>query len=125
MKMASTNGFQAVAYRIFSVFFFFALWLNGAAFAADLTIFAAASLKEALDENVKTFNLKTGHQARVSYAASNALARQIENGAPADLFISADEDWMDYVAQKNLISAATRRNLVTNSLVLIRFFCAT
>ena len=118
------NGFHQrfSGYRIshfFRFFIFFALWLNGAAFAADLTIFAAASLKEALDENVKAFNLKTGYQVRVSYAGSNALARQIENGAPADLFIPADEEWMDYAAQKNLISAGTRRNLVTNRLVLI------
>ena len=95
------------------------MWLGGAAYATDLTIFAAASLKEALDENVKAFAAKTGHLVRVSYAGSNALAKQIENGAPADLFISADEEWMDYVAQRNLLSAGTRRNLVTNSLVLI------
>ena len=95
------------------------MWLGGAAYATDLTIFAAASLKEALDENVKALTAKSGYQVRVSYAGSNALARQIENGAPADLFIPADEEWMDYAAQKNLISAGTRRNLVTNRLVLI------
>ena len=106
-------------YCIRCFFISLVLGLSGAAYAADLTIFAAASLKEALDENVKAFNLKTGHQVRVSYAGSNALAKQIENGAPADLFISADEEWMDYVAQKNLISAGTRRDLVTNRLVLI------
>jgi molybdate transport system substrate-binding protein len=87
--------------------------------AADITVFAAASLKESLDENVKTFAAKTGHRVRVSYAGSNALARQIENGAPADLFLSADEEWMDYVAQKNLIVAATRKNLLVNTLVLV------
>lgn len=95
------------------------LCLGSAACAADLTVFAAASLKEALDENVKAFNLKTGHIVRVSYAGSNALARQIENGAPADLFISADEAWMDYLEKKNLLHTGTRRNLLTNSLVLI------
>jgi molybdate transport system substrate-binding protein len=56
---------------------------------------------------------------RVSYAGSNALAKQIENGAPADLFLSADEEWMDYVAQKNLIAPGTRRNLLLNTLVLV------
>ena len=95
------------------------LCLCGATYAADLTIFAAASLKEALDENVKAFSAKTAHRVRVSYAASNALAKQIENGAPADGFISADEEWMDYVAKKNLLAPGTRRNLVTNSLVLV------
>ena len=112
------NGFHQ-RFSVSGILVFLTLWLGGAAYATDLTIFAAASLKEALDENVKAFNLKTGHQVRVSYAGSNALARQIENGAPADLFISADKEWMDYVAQRNLISAGTRRNLVTNSLVLI------
>ncbi len=99
---------------------FFVFWgCAGTAYAADLTIFAAASLKEALDENVKAFSAKTAHRVRVSYAASNALAKQIENGAPADLFISADEEWMDYVAQKSLLASGTRRNLVTNRLVLV------
>ncbi len=94
-------------------------WLCGVACAADLTIFAAASLNEALNENVKTFNANSGHRVRVSYAASSALAKQIENGAPADVFISADAEWMDYAAQKNLLAPGTRRNLVGNSLVLI------
>ena len=98
---------------------FAALWLGGAAAAADLTIFAAASLKEALDANVKAFNLKTSHKVRVSYAGSNALARQIENGAPADVFIAADVEWMDYLAQKKMLVTATRRDLATNRLVLI------
>jgi molybdate transport system substrate-binding protein len=93
--------------------------LGASALAADITVFAAASLKESLDENVKAFAAKTGHQVRVSYAGSNALAKQIENGAPADLFLSADEEWMDYVAQKNLIVPGTRRNLLVNTLVLV------
>lgn len=90
------------------------------AMAADVTVFAAASLKESLDEQVKVFS--ASHKdvyVRVSYAASNALAKQIEAGAPAHLFISADEEWMDYVAQKKLIVAASRRDLVRNDLVLI------
>ena len=98
------------------------IWLlsiAAVASAADITIFAAASLKESLDENARTFAAKSGHQVRVSYAASNALARQIENGAPADLFLSADEEWMDYVAQRNLLAQGTRRNLVVNTLVLV------
>lgn len=95
------------------------LALTGSNWAADITVFAAASLKESLDENIKAFAAKTGNQVRVSYAGSNALARQIESGAPADLFISADEEWMDHVAQKNLLAPGSRRNLVRNSLVLI------
>ena len=99
---------------------FAGLLLHVSATAADLTVFAAASLKESLDEQIKVFNASNKDtQVRVSYAASNALAMQIESGAPANLFISADEEWMDYLAQKGLIVAASRRDLVKNDLVLI------
>jgi molybdate transport system substrate-binding protein len=74
-------------------------------------VFAAASLKNALDEAVP--------QATISYGASSALARQIENGAPADVFIPADLAWMDYVEKKGLLAPGTRRNLLGNRLVLI------
>ena len=82
-------------------------------------IFAAASLQTALDALIAPLERLTGAQVRVSYAASSALARQIENGAPADLFISADLDWMDYLAGKQLIRADSRVNLLGNRLVLI------
>ena len=93
--------------------------LSQVASATDITVFAAASLKEALDEQVSAWSARSGHRVRVSYAGSNALARQIESGAPANLFISADEEWMDYLAQKKLIVAASRRDLVKNDLVLV------
>jgi molybdate transport system substrate-binding protein len=89
------------------------------AFAETVTVFAAASLKDALDENVKAYQAGTADRIVVSYAASSALARQIEAGAPADLFISADLDWMDYLEQRGLIKAATRLNLLRNRLALI------
>lgn len=89
------------------------------ALADTVTVFAAASLKEALDANAKDFEARTGHKVVVSYAASNALAKQIENGAPADLFISADTDWIDYVEKKDLVVPGSRRNLLGNDLVLI------
>jgi molybdate transport system substrate-binding protein len=85
-----------------------------------MVVFAAASLKNALDEIAATWAKDTGRPApRISYAASSALARQMEQGAPADLFISADLDWMDYAAGKNLIRADTRFNLLGNKIVLI------
>lgn len=84
-----------------------------------LTVFAAASLKESLDEAAFAYKQQTGQEVRVSYAASSALARQIEQGAPADVFISADLDWMDYLQQRKRIDATTRRNLLGNTLVLI------
>ncbi|GJE13320.1 MULTISPECIES: molybdate ABC transporter substrate-binding protein [Methylobacterium] len=92
----------------------------GVAQAADtVTVFAAASLKNALDNAGKAFTSQTGVELRASYAASSALARQIESGAPADLFASADLDWMDYLAKTNLIRPDTRVNLLGNRLVLI------
>ncbi len=93
---------------------------NGPARAADtVTVFAAASLKNGLDAVNATFEAMTGKSVSVSYAASSALAKQIESGAPADVFLSADLAWMDYLAEKNLIRADTRTNLLGNSLVLV------
>src|SRR5260221_10183403 len=85
----------------------------------DLLVFAAASLKTALDEINAQFQRDKGTKATTSYAASPALAKQIESGAPADVFISADLDWMDYLGQRALIRADTRHNLVSNAIVLI------
>ncbi|MET0869783.1 MAG: molybdate ABC transporter substrate-binding protein [Methyloceanibacter sp.] len=93
--------------------------LGGPARASDVTIFAAASLKNALDDAVKRYETKTGRKIVVSYAASSALARQIEAGAPADIFFSADLDWMDELEKKNLIDAASRQTLLGNTLILI------
>ena len=84
-----------------------------------ITVFAAASMKNALDEIDATYTAKTGVKITVSYAASSALAKQIEQGAPADVFISADTDWMDYATAKKTISEPTRVNLLGNSIVLI------
>ncbi|MGN7919160.1 molybdate ABC transporter substrate-binding protein [Lysobacter sp. 22409] len=86
---------------------------------APITVFAAASLKESLDEAAAAYTRASGQSVRVSYAASSALARQIEQGAPADVFLSADQDWMDYLQQRKLIDAGSRRNLLGNRLVLI------
>lgn len=87
--------------------------------AADVLVFAAASLKDALEAQAKQFQSSTGNKAVASYAASSALAKQIENGAPADLFISADQEWMDYLAARKLIDARSRVSLLSNRLVLI------
>jgi molybdate transport system substrate-binding protein len=87
--------------------------------AADVTVFAAASLKEAMDDQAKRFDASTGNKVIVSYGASNALAKQIEAGAPADVFISADLDWMDYLDQRRLLAPNTRFDLLRNALVLI------
>ncbi|MBY0320557.1 MAG: molybdate ABC transporter substrate-binding protein [Reyranella sp.] len=87
---------------------------------SNVVIFAAASLKNALDEIAATWSKDTGKPApKISYAASSALAKQMEQGAPADMFISADLDWMDYVQGKNLIKTDTRFNLLGNKIVII------
>src|SRR5437762_10482646 len=90
-----------------------------AARAQDVVVFAAASLTNALDAAAKLFEQQAGAHAKISYAASSVLAKQIGSGAPADLFISADLDWMNYLEQRHLIQPATRRNLLGNRLVLI------
>jgi molybdate transport system substrate-binding protein len=87
--------------------------------APGVLIFAAASLKEVLDEIARSAEAETGTSIRVSYAASSALARQIEAGAPAHIFISADADWMDYLAAKDLVLRDSRVDLVGNRLVLV------
>jgi molybdate transport system substrate-binding protein len=84
-----------------------------------LTVFAAASLKNALDDIDTEFSKASGVKVAASYAASSALAKQIEQGAPADVFASADLDWMDYAHDKKLVNDATRINLLGNRLVLI------
>jgi molybdate transport system substrate-binding protein len=97
----------------------FALTAASAHAAEPLTVFAAASLKEAMDTAATQYEQRTGTTVRVSYAASSALARQIEQGAPADVFFSADLEWMDYLTQRSKIDNASRHNLLGNTLVLI------
>lgn len=82
-------------------------------------VFAAASLKSALDEIADYWRRERRGQVVISYAATSALARQVEQGAPADVFISADLDWMDYLAQRELIKPESRVNLLGNRLVVV------
>src|SRR5882724_3113579 len=84
-----------------------------------LTVFAAASMKNALDDINAAFLKANGIKVTASYAASSALAKQLEQGAPADVFASADLEWMDYASQKKAIKDDTRVNLLGNKLVLI------
>ncbi|MCW5604328.1 MAG: molybdate ABC transporter substrate-binding protein [Burkholderiales bacterium] len=103
--------------KFFSVLALFVILLPQA--AADTTVFAAASMKNALDEVQKIWAAQNGGKVIASYAASSALARQIEKGAPADIFISADLDWMDYLSQRKLVNEGSRTNLLRNQLVMI------
>lgn len=85
----------------------------------EVVVFAAASLKTALDEVAAGFRAATGHEVTISYAGSNQLAKQIIQGAPADIYLSAAETWMDEVEKAGLIVPGTRGDLLGNSLVLI------
>jgi molybdate transport system substrate-binding protein len=111
--------------KIFGVVLMTWLWAFGAAaFAAEaekpsLTVFAAASLTNALQELGDGFTRETSIPVRFSFASSAALARQIENGSPADIFFSADLEWMDYLQTRNLIQRDTRHDVLGNRLVLI------
>jgi molybdate transport system substrate-binding protein len=91
----------------------------GAAADRPILVFAAASMKNAVDDVDAAFTKKTGLKVAASYAASSALMKQIEEGAPADVFASADLDWMDYGSQHKLVQDDTRTNLLGNRLVLI------
>jgi molybdate transport system substrate-binding protein len=99
------------------------VWLSVAfpAQAQDrpVLVFAAASLRTALDEAAAAFRRERGQAVAISYAASGALARQIEQGAPADIFISADPPWMDYAVERRLVRPETRVDLLGNELVLV------
>ena len=90
-----------------------------AAQGKDTLVFAAASLKNALDEIAGQWQRQTGKKVAISYAASNNLIKQIEQGAPADIFFSADTDWMDYGQQKGLIKPDTRTELLGNRIVIV------
>jgi len=97
-----------------------ALCLSTAAVRAEeVVVFAAASLTNALNEIGASFAAQTGHTLKPSYAASSALAKQVEQGAPAHVFASADLKWMDYLVDKKLVNNDTRFNLLGNTLVLV------
>jgi molybdate transport system substrate-binding protein len=90
-----------------------------AAAIETMTVFAAASMRNALDDTNVTFRKLTGVKVIASYAATSALVKQMEQGAPADVFVSADMKWMDYAIAHNLVKPDTRVNLLGNRLVMI------
>ncbi|MCE8553460.1 molybdate ABC transporter substrate-binding protein [Ruegeria pomeroyi] len=96
-----------------------ALLLAGPARAEQVTVFAAASLKTALDEIAAGFEAATGNSVTLSFAGSSVLARQIGLGAPAQVFVSANPGWMDWLADQGRIDPTSRRDLVSNRLVLV------
>ena len=93
--------------------------LQAARAADEITVFGAASLTDALSEIAAQYEAQTGVVVRLSFASSSTLARQIESGAPAQVYASADVKWMDYLEERDLIAAASRVNPIGNRLVLI------
>ena len=93
--------------------------ITGPALADEVVVFAAASLKNALDGIAADYQAATGNTVTISYAGSNALAKQIIEGAPADIFLSASEPWMDEVEKAGLVVDGTRADLLGNRLVLV------
>jgi molybdate transport system substrate-binding protein len=105
--------------RPFSLAAALSLALSTPSLAEEVVVFAAASMKTALDSFAADFQAATGHQVTISYGGSNALAKQIIEGAPADIFLSAAVNWMDEVEKEGLVAEGMRRDLFGNSLVLI------
>jgi molybdate transport system substrate-binding protein len=95
------------------------LALPARAQSPDVIVFAAASLKNALDAVAADYRAAAGNRVAISYGASSALARQIEQGAPADVFFSADVDWMEYLGVRKLVRDETRRDLLGNRIVVV------
>ncbi|MFC4624534.1 molybdate ABC transporter substrate-binding protein [Daeguia caeni] len=104
--------------RLLSALAVLALTATMATAAEKVTVFAAASMKDVIDEAARQFSAKDGTQIVASYAASSALAKQIEAGAPAQIFISADLDWMSYLARRKLIDPASRQIIAGNALII-------
>lgn len=113
-----TAGFAAV-FLIAALAPALRAFAQGSGASGPVIVFAAASLKNALDDAASAWQKEWGSPAKISYAASSTLAKQIEEDAPAQIFISADEKWMDYLAAKELIKPESRSDLLGNKLVLI------
>ena len=121
-KLAAKHGVRAFVALVLAIASFTVVRAQaptGIAPQASITVFAAASLQDALTGAAKDFTATSGIAVRFSFDASSTLARQIEAGAPADLFASADLDWMEYLTKRDLIVPHTRLNLLGNRLVVI------
>lgn len=96
-----------------------AVAMPGLAFSAEITVFAASSLKTALDAIAADWQTQTGNKVTIAYESSAKLAKQIQEGAPADLFISASTQWMDTLADAKLIKEGSRKTILGNTLILV------
>ncbi len=96
-----------------------AFWTASPALANDITVFAAASTAPLMQNLTEAYGKRFDERVRLSVAASSTLARQIQNGAPADVFLSANQSWMDHLEMQGLLTPNTRRDLLANRLALI------
>lgn len=110
---------QALRATIIALILLCAGSASGAEPAEPLVVFAAASLTDAVGEIANEFTRETGIQIKPSFAASSALAKQIESGAPVGVFFSADEEWMNYLEERKLLTPGTRRDVLANKLVMV------
>lgn len=104
--------------RLCLIIAFMAALLSPASASSEITVFAAASLREAMERIASKFEEETGTRIVFSFAGTGTLARQVEAGAPADLFVSADSDWMDYVSDSGGVDPDSVRQIASNALVL-------
>src|SRR5947208_6944206 len=105
--------------KIKALGFFLAVTFSVSLSAAELNVYAAASLTDVMKEIAKSYEKESGDTLLFNFGASNLLERQIEESAPADVFLSADEAKMDVLEKKDLLLSETRRNLLSNQLVII------
>ena len=110
---------RSLSYLVLCVAGILALPAHAPAHAKDLTVFAAASTVQVLDEIRNTWNAENSPQVRIVYGSSGALARQIENGAPADIYFSANSTWVDYLVKQKIVRNETRQTIFRNRIVLI------
>ena len=119
MSIRFRTGPIPIVHRLVAIALGAALFVSATpARAGDVLVFAAASTTDALNAIIGAYS-KAGGTAKASYGSSSTLARQIANGAPADIFISADQKWMDYIAERKKVAVGSRRDLLRNTLVLI------
>ncbi|MEX3010245.1 molybdate ABC transporter substrate-binding protein [Hoeflea sp. TYP-13] len=105
--------------RVAAIAFALLVALSGAKAADRTLVFAAASMKDAVESVAEAYRNETGQPVTVSYASSGTLARQIEAGAPADIYLAANPDWMNYLEERGLIEPDSRRNIAANVLVVV------
>lgn len=120
MRLFNSNKVHGLKALLFKTLLAITLFSSSfVAQAQTLTVMAAASMTDAMTEAARVYEQKTATHIRLSFASSSVLARQLAAGAPADLYISANEQWMDWLEEQQLLAPGTRKDLLSNALVVI------